>query len=324
MPNAMKRGAPFLRTGTNMQVIVLWMFSCLAVLASLYSVFYDPVFILRFIGFSALGFAMETLYYLLAEGRFRFVSASSAVTAGLLLLSIPARMPLMPIVFSLAFALFFAKMPVSENAIHFNPMLVARLFLMLAFSPNVNDWRLDGMADAVTCATPLQLFHNEGATYELLRILVGRIGGNWEGLYEIVPCSPGEMFTPFIALAGVLLSIKGVLKWQTGASFLIAFCITTFVVGSPVVFSVLTGSVVFASVFIAGDYKTTPMSKSGRIFAGVIAGAADALIRKYTIYAEGIVFSFLLVNLVSPTLDRIAFYARARRAGGGTSRPSTP
>jgi len=69
--------------------IVLWILSCLLVLASLYALFYDPVFILKFVGFSALGFAMETLYYLLAEGRFRFVSASSAVTAGLLLL-IPA------------------------------------------------------------------------------------------------------------------------------------------------------------------------------------------------------------------------------------------
>jgi electron transport complex protein RnfD len=297
--------------------IVLWILSCLLVLASLYAFFYDPVFILKFVGFSALGFAMETLYYLLAEGRFRFVSASSAVTAGLLLLSVPAQMPFAPIFYSLVFSLFFAKIPVSERAIHFNPMLVARLFLMLAFSQHVNDWRVPGMVDTVTRATPLELFHNEEARYGLLKILTGKIGGNWEGLYQIVPGSPGEMFTPVIALAGVFLSFKGILKWQTGVSFLTAFAVTTFAIGSPVLYSVCTGAVVFASVFIAGDYKTTPMSGSGRIIAGAIAGIADALIRKYTLHAEGIVYSFLLVNLISPSLDRIAFHLRGRLACRG-------
>lgn len=84
------------------------------------------------------------------------------------------------------------------------------------------------------------------------------------------------------------------------------------VLGEPVLFSVVAGAVAFSAVFIAGDPKSSPVSKGGQWAAGCIAGVTNAVIRKYTFYSEGIVFSFLLANLLSPTLDRAAFFLRAR------------
>ena len=64
--------------------------------------------------------------------------------------------------------------------------------------------------------------------------------------------------------------------------------------------------------FIAGDPVSTPVTRGGRWLAGVIAGVVNALVRAYTVYPEGIVFAFLTVNLLSPTLDRLCFRLRGR------------
>ena len=100
------------------------------------------------------------------------------------------------------------------------------------------------------------------------------------------------------------------MEWRVGTAFLLAFCATHVVTGQPVLFNLLSGSAVFAAVFIAGDPGSTPRTPLGRWLGGTIAGVADALIRTYTVYSEGIVYSFLLLNVVSPTLDRAAFALR--------------
>ncbi|OVE81308.1 hypothetical protein BVY04_03520, partial [bacterium M21] len=69
-------------------------------------------------------------------------------------------------------------------------------------------------------------------------------------------------------------------------------------------------AVLFAAVFIAGDPKSMPTSKSGKLVAGVLAGVINAVIRHYTFYSEAIVYAFLIVNLLSPAIDRIVFSVR--------------
>jgi electron transport complex protein RnfD len=308
-----EQAAPFYRVGRRTMPMVLCTLGGLAILAVLYGIFYDPQYIIRWCGYVLAGLVLEALYMLLATGCFRLRSGSSALTAAILVMSIPASMPVKPIMFALILAIGLARMPVAPDALHLNPALVGRLFLMLAYAEEIVNWRLPRIdVDAVTTATPIELFHTEAFTYELRELLLGRIGGDWEGFYEMVPGAPGEVFTPVILVIGLVLYWRGIVAWRTGVAFVVAFAVGCAALREPVWFNVFSGAVIFSAVFIAGDPKATPVSRGGQLAAGVIAGLLNAMIRKYTYYSEGIVFSFLLVCLLSPTLDRIAFWLRSQ------------
>jgi electron transport complex protein RnfD len=305
--------APYYRVGKSSFPMALFTLGGLALLAVIYSALYDHVFMLRWCGYVAFGLLLEATYMLLATGRFRLRSAGSALTAAILVMSIPAQMPVKPILFALILGIVLARMPVATDALHFNPALIGRLFLMLAYGEAVVEWNLPGMdVDSVTTATPIELFHTEGFTYALRALLMGRISGDWEGFYEMVPGGPGEAFTPLILIIGVVLYWQGIMPWRTGAAFVAAFGTACAAMGEPVLFNIFSGSVIFAAVFIAGDPKTTPTSKGGQLVGGAIAGVINALVRTHTYYSEGIVFSFLALNLLSPLLDRTAFLVRSR------------
>lgn len=304
---------PYLSVGMKSSRMMHWVLLALFVLAMAYSFLIDSSFLWRFLLCLIMGIGLECAYTLLRDGRFQIPKASTAVTSALLILSVPAGMPFIVIFYGLIVAIIFSKMATSDTAIRLNPMLVGRLFLMLAYNEQIVSWTRKGLdIDTVTTATPLELFHAEEVVYNLSMLLRGHIGGNWEELYEMVPGSPGEIFTPLIIVLGIVLYYKGILDWRVGISFLISFAAACFFIKEPVVFNLFSGAVIFASVFIAGDPRTTPGTKAGRLIAGVIAGIANALIRKFTYYSEGIVFSFLLSNLLSPTLDRLAFKMRSK------------
>jgi Na+-translocating ferredoxin:NAD+ oxidoreductase subunit D len=305
--------SPFYRVGRKTLPMALYTLVGLAILAALYAVFYDPWYIARWTGYVLAGLALEALYILLATGRLRLRSGSSAVTAAILVMTIPGSMPAKPVLFALILAVGLARMPLVRGGLSFNPALIGRLFLMIAYADEIVGWILPGMdPDAVTTATPIELYHAEEFTYSLRDLLMGRIGGSWEGLYDMVPGGPGEAFAPVILLIGIILYWRGIVAWRTGVAFVVAFAASCAVMREPVWFNVFSGAIMFSAVFIAGDPKSTPISRGGQLAGGAIAGIVNAVIRTHTYYSEGIVFSFLIVCLLAPTLDRIAFGLRSR------------
>jgi len=302
---------PFQRVGPTNLKCTLWTLGCLSALAILYASLYQPVFVMRFLAAVLSGILLECLYVLLSRGVCRLRVGGSALTAALLVLSVPPNMPPFALFCGLIVAIVVVRLSCRQDGIRLNPMLAGRLFLMLAFNEEIVAWTRRGVdVDAVTTATPLELLHAEGFALSIWKMLSGRIDGSWEGLYELVPGSPGEVFMPVVLLAGVVLIARGVLRWRMGVAFLTSFAATCALTGESALFSIFSGSVIFAAVFIAGDSTSTPASSSGRIIAGVIAGIMNALIRKHTFYSEGIVFAFLAANLLSPALDRLAFASR--------------
>lgn len=335
-------GAPFLHTSTTVVRMNLWLLGGLTLLAVLYGAVYSPAFVARYALALALGAGFEAAYILLAEGRLAWRSGGSLATAAILVASVPPGLPVRPLVYAILVAVVLGRMPPGARALQLNPALLGRLFLMLAYNQEIVNW-VGPVAppDGVTSATPLEVFHAEDspeAMYSLALLVTGRIRGDWGGLYQFVPGSPGEMFTPVILLVGAVLVWRGVMDWRPGVSFLATFAAACAVLyapqareyvaaaegrlalgpfaatlGATVLFNLLSGAVVFAAVFIAGAPKSTPGTKAGRWAAGMVAGIANAIIRRYSDYSEGIVFSFLLANLLAPTLDRAAYGLRGWR-----------
>ena len=69
--------------------------------------------------------------------------------------------------------------------------------------------------------------------------------------------------------------------------------------------------------FMATDYVTSPMTRSGQLIYGFMIGLITIIIRRYGAYPEGVSFAILLMNSVTPLLNR---YCRPRIFGAAERR----
>jgi electron transport complex protein RnfD len=68
---------------------------------------------------------------------------------------------------------------------------------------------------------------------------------------------------------------------------------------------VLGGSVIIASFFMATDYSTTPINKLGKMVFAFGCGLITVLIRFWGSYPEGVSFAILLMNILSPYIEKM-------------------
>ena len=54
---------------------------------------------------------------------------------------------------------------------------------------------------------------------------------------------------------------------------------------------------------MATDYVTTPVTSLGKLIFGIGCGVITFLIRQFGSYPEGVSFSILLMNIVTPYID---------------------
>ena len=67
---------------------------------------------------------------------------------------------------------------------------------------------------------------------------------------------------------------------------------------------ILSGGLVFASVFMITDYVTTPITRTGKMVFAFGCGLITFLIRFYGTYPEGVSFSILFMNILSPYIEK--------------------
>lgn len=302
-------GAPFLKIGDRSAAQTFWCVGLLLALGGLYSLFYEPFFILRLAAYMLFATGLEVLYRFVLRRPLRLRTAGSALTAGLLVMSIPAEMPPLAICLALMISIWIVKLP---GRLPLNAAITGRFFLMLAFGSDIVRWSFVRQElDGLTGATPLEIWHSDGYAMNHLNLFFGRIHENWEGLYQIIPGAPGELFRPILILFGLFLLLRGIIDWRGGVSFLAAFALTCAALGEPPGFHLLSGAVLFVAVFIVTDPRSSPMSRGGRIFGCALAGILNGAIRHFTFYSEGIVWSVLAMNLLTPLIDRVAFRLRS-------------
>jgi electron transport complex protein RnfD len=180
----------------------------------------------------------------------------------------------------------------------FNPALVARVGLLIGLPEIMTTWNATRGADVVTAATPLGL---EPGTTSLGNLLVGNVGG----------CL-GETSAIALLIGGAVLIYFKLIKWQLPAAFIGTVFVITGVVHlispettfSPV-FHVVSGGLLLGAFFMATDMVTSPMTKKGTWIFGVGCGIMTSLIRLWGSYPEGVSFSILFMNALTPLIDRV-------------------
>jgi electron transport complex protein RnfD len=288
-----------------------WTLLALMVPSVIYSFLYHSTFILHLIGYTLLGMLAEFLYTLAVKRKLRLAGIGSGLTAALLAASVPTSTPFLPMCFAILTAVWIVKLSINRLPLRFNAAMAGRLFLMLVYPAHIVNWGIP-TADVISTATPQELYRSEGFALEWPQLLFNRIEGIWEGLFLLVPGSPGETFPPLLLLIGLLLCKKGITSWRTPLAFLLSFSMTTWICGNHPVVNLVTAATLFSAVFIVSDPISTPISKGGQLACGIIIGVANALIRHFTYYTEAIVYAVLIGNLCTPLLDRLAFTLKSR------------
>lgn len=242
---------------------------------------------------SATAVVCEFVWQKIAKQPVRVGDFSALVTGLILGLNLPANAPWWLAVIGSALAILLVKQLFGGLGDNFlNPALAARAVLLASWPVHMTSYVVptffEAGVDAVTAATPLAT-----QNANLLSLFMGNIPG----------CI-GEVSKIAILLGLVILLLTRTVTWHIPVSMVGGVFVFSWLFGADPVYAILSGGVLFGAVFMATDYVTSPMTPVGRIIYGLCIGLIITVIRNFGAYPEGVTYGILLMNIVTPLIDR--------------------
>jgi electron transport complex protein RnfD len=289
----------------------------------------------------AVAVVSEAAFRRLTKQDMRVTDLSAVVTGLLLALVLPPSTPLWMTALGAVFAVVVAKEFFGGlGANVFNPALIGRAFLIMSFPAAITTWHrpwgfVTTLPDALTGATPLGVAHDfayyaadavSGASVwetevEILDSAVAQVGADFVGAglassgdYASTMATLflgnhggciGETSALLILIGAAYLLITKTIDWRAPVAMLGATALASLVLGIDPLFALLSGGVLFGAVFMATDYVTAPLTSTGKLIFGAGAGLITVLIRKWGAFPEGVTYGILIMNVVSPFLNRL-------------------
>ncbi|MBQ7383881.1 MAG: RnfABCDGE type electron transport complex subunit D [Clostridia bacterium] len=217
---------------------------------------------------------------------------SAVVTGMLLAFNLPSTTPLWQAAFGSVVAIVVVKQLFGGIGKNFaNPAITARIVMLLSFSGTMS--KFESVNDAVSGATPLSIMSSGGEMPSLLDMFLGRHGG-----------SLGETCALALLIGGVYLVARGVITWHTPIVYLGTVALFALALGENPLYHLLSGGLVLGAIFMATDYSTTPQTPWGKVIFGVGCGLITVLIRVFGSYPEGVSFAILLMNILTPYINK--------------------
>ena len=234
-------------------------------------------------------------------GRENTISDLSAVVTGVILsFNLPVQLPLWLAVVGCFFAIVIVKQLFGGIGNNFaNPAIAARIFLLLSFSQPMTTWlQVEGgrAVQGVYGATPLALI-SAGDTANLpsvMEMLLGTRGG----------CM-GETCAIALILGGVYMIWKKVITPTIPLAFIGGVFVLSLLFGVNPVYELLGGGLMLGAFFMATDYTTSPITEKGKIIFGLGCALITMVIRVFGSYPEGVSYSILLMNIITPHINRM-------------------
>ena len=114
----------------------------------------------------------------------------------------------------------------------------------------------------------------------------------------------GEVSALALLIGFVYLLVMRVITPHNTIAFVGTVFVFAFLAGKDPLFEILAGGVMLGAVFMATDYVTSPQTAWGKVIFGIGCGVITCVIRFYANYAEGVSFSILIMNILTPYIDR--------------------
>ena len=231
------------------------------------------------------------------------------VTAIILALTLPAGTPLYVVAIGSFISIFLGKLVYGGFGHNiFNPALVGRVVVHLAYGANLiaNIPNTVNGVDIATKATPATMLAGTGwmggeaFAYSLSDLFFGNHMG-----------ALGETCIVLILVLGVILAFRKVFDARIPVAYLGTVLVLSEIFAlvnglDPLTYPLIhlcLGGAVFGAVFMATDPVTSPTSPLGKIIYGICLGFLTMIIRLKANYPEGVLFSILIMNMLTPLID---------------------
>ncbi|MCR5399252.1 MAG: RnfABCDGE type electron transport complex subunit D [Lachnospiraceae bacterium] len=252
--------------------------------------------------------AAEAVYELIMKKKVTVLDFSAAVTGLLLALNMPPAAPLWVGPMGSVFAIIVVKMLFGGLGQNFmNPALAARCFLIISFPSIMTNFS----CDAYTGATPLARL-KAGETVDVYDMIVGNIPG-----------TIGETSMIAIIIGAAFLLMIGVIDLKVPGSYIITFIIFYGIFGGHgfdgyyISAQLAGGGLMLGAFFMATDYVTRPVTKTGQIVFGIILGLLTGIFRVFGASSEGVSYAIIIGNLLTPLITK---YTAPKAFGKGGER----
>ena len=264
--------------------------------------------------------------YILRNPRNTILDGSAALTGVLLGMNLPSNLPVWIILIGALFAIGVGKMTfggLGQNI--FNPALVGRCALLVAFPAQMTSWPVPGQlmdyTDAETGATPLALMKmaiksGDASVLNQLpdafSLLLGdySVGGGAGAIGEICGLA--------LIVGLVFMLWRKIITWHIPVSIIATVFVFSAIMHliNPVYADpttvILSGGLLLGAIFMATDYVTSPMTPKGQLIYGVSIGLLTIIIRNWGAYPEGMSFAILIMNAFTPLINN---YVKPTRYG---------
>ena len=254
------------------------------------------------------------------------VTSAVLVTGLIFTLSLPPTIPFWMAVIGIVVGVALGKMVFGgfgQNV--FNPAMVGRCFIYITFPLHMtNRWvepiwgGLGGLTkwsnsfDTFTQATPLEILR-QGEPMPWENLLLGRTSG-----------SIGEMSAILILLGGLYIVIKKTASWRLVLSCILGGAISSGLlrlagfdqIPDPMT-TLLAGSFLFGAFFIVTEPVSGAKTKTGQWIYGFMIGALIVVLRGFSNFAEGVMFSVLIMNAFVPILDQSIRQIQSKKKASG-------
>jgi len=330
-----------------MSRVLLALAPCAA--ASIYFFGWRCLFIIIWAGM--IGFVTEFIFTRL---RGEPVSEAVFVTTTIFALVMPPTAGLHVVTIGTVFAVMFTKEIFGGFGRNiFNPAIAGRCFVYICFPATLtatwapaaketwgalNRWTTAAEPDAVTSATPMAYLKDGGITLgsgrrsvseipfdlaedrtvqvgrgALLRALLsGRISGTM-GVTSAALILVGGIYLFAGNTASRAIIISLVFAYAALNQLLYWFGVDPVPGAWP---AVLGGGFLFGAFFMATDPVSSPRTTEARIIYGIIIAVCTTVIRNFSIFNGGLMFSILIGNMFAPILDHgVRTYKSPRKPG---------
>jgi Na+-transporting NADH:ubiquinone oxidoreductase subunit B len=232
------------------------------------------------------------------------VSEAVLVSCALYALAFPPKTPLWILGVGIVFAVSFGKgMYGGFGRNIFNPAIAGRAFVYISFAVVLSASYTGfgnfgaGAADVVAAATPLGVMRSGGQV------------GLFDLLFGQHPGAMGEGMILLVGAAGIYLVATKTASWKIMVSSLAAGALLNAalfygkVPRALPMESLLAGSFLFVTVFMATDPVSAPKRPISHFVYGAMIGFAIVAIRTFSAFPEGSTFGILFGNTFASLID---------------------
>ena len=225
---------------------------------------------------------------------------SAIVTGILLAFNMPVGIPLWIAAIVGVVAIVVVKQMFGGLGHNFaNPAITARIILMTSFPVRMTTWVAPYSyitLDTTSTASPLALMEsgNVAGLPTYMQMFLGERAG----------CL-GETCILALIIGGIYLIIRKVIAPTIPVVFIGTVFILMAILGQDPLMQILSGGLFLGAIFMATDYVTSPLTTKGKVIYAVGCGIITTLIRLFGSLPEGVSFSILLMNILTPHIENL-------------------